>query len=91
MGMEEVPQAAALGLGLELLEDRRMEVRVAGRAHLLLVDGLGGIDVLVHERVDALHVLPAAVAGLEVHVALSRTNRRMPSSQRSGSVALCCM
>src|SRR5439155_4330529 len=65
--VEEVPQAAPPRLRLELLDDRRVEVRVAGLAHLLLVDGLGGIDVLVHERGEALLVVLAAVGQLEVH------------------------
>jgi hypothetical protein len=38
-----------------------MEMRIARRKQLLLVDGLGGIDVLVHEREQALAQLSAAV------------------------------
>ena len=56
-----------MGVLLELLEDRGLVVRVAGLAHLLLVDGLGGVDALVHERLEALEVLEGAGGGGEVH------------------------
>jgi hypothetical protein len=65
--VEKVPEAALVRLGLELLEDRRVEVRVAAVGHLLRVDGLGRVDALVHERLDALHVVLGAVGQLEVH------------------------
>ncbi len=52
---------------LELLHDRRLVVGVAGVPQLALVDLLGGIDVLVHERGEALLELRAALAWLEVH------------------------
>ncbi len=47
--VKEVPQAALSGLDLELLDDRRLEVRVAGLTHLLFVDRLGRVDVRLEE------------------------------------------
>ena len=47
--VEQVPQAALSRLRLELLDDRRLEVRVAGLTHLLVVDRLGRVDVRLHE------------------------------------------
>ena len=78
VGMEEVPQPAAARLRLELLHDRRIGVRVAGRAELLLEHRLGGIDALVHERVQALGEVLAALGGLEVHpgIITGRASRR---------------
>src|SRR5262249_17043274 len=41
--------------------------RVAGPHDLLVEDGLGGVDVLVHERQQALLEFLAAVGKLEIH------------------------
>jgi hypothetical protein len=67
--VEEIPQAARPRRLLELLEDRWMEVRPAGGAHLLLVDPFGRVDALVHEGVQALLEVLAALGQLEVHAA----------------------
>ena len=66
-------------LRLQLLEDRGVVVGVAGRRHLLRVDRLGGVDALVHERLQPLLVVLAAVGQLEVHLgSLARTwSRRL--------------
>ena len=52
---------------LQLLHDRRLAVGVAGLVQLALVGRLGRVDVLVHERGQALLELGAALAWLEVH------------------------
>ena len=46
LGEEQVPQAAGARLRLQLLHHRRVEVRIAGRRHLLRVHRLGRIDAL---------------------------------------------
>jgi hypothetical protein len=48
-----------------------VEVGLPGLVQLLLVDRLVGIDVLVHERQQALTQLLAAVRELEVHQVIS--------------------
>ena len=63
--VEEVPQSARSRLGLELLHDRRLEVRVAGFAHLLVVHGLGRVDVRVHEVEQFSGILLRAIAQIE--------------------------
>ena len=50
VGQEHVPQPGLARAALQLLHDRRLVVRVAGLAQLALVDVLGRVDVLVHER-----------------------------------------
>ena len=67
VGVEEVPQAALLRLGLQLVEDGGEVVRVAGFAHLLLVHGFGRVDALVHEFGELALVLQGPFAVLEVH------------------------
>ena len=47
--VKQIPQAAFSGLNLELLDDRRLEVRVAGLTHLVFVDPLGRVDVRLEE------------------------------------------
>src|SRR3982751_6874649 len=49
------------GSGVELLEDGRVEMRVAALGDLLLEDGLRRVDLLLHERGQALGELFAAV------------------------------
>ena len=51
-GMEEIPQATPARLGLEFLDDRRVEVRVAGVAHLLVVHGLRRAEHVCLTRLD---------------------------------------
>ncbi len=48
-------------------------VWVAGLAQLALVDGLGRVDVLVHERAQALDEFGATLTRLEVHLSLLGT------------------
>src|SRR6185437_16848527 len=67
---EEVPQTAFACGVLELLDDRRYAVYVPGfdeRAALRRIHGFGGVDVAVHERLQAVQVLLGAGARLEVH------------------------
>ena len=54
VGQEEVPQSPAVRLGLEVLDDRGMEVRIARGAHLFEVDVFGGSNPLVHEGGELL-------------------------------------
>jgi hypothetical protein len=65
--VEEVPQPTLVGLGLELLEDRRVEVGVPRLDHLLLVDGFGWVHVVVHEGQERVAVLQTACTGRKVH------------------------
>ncbi len=78
---------------LELLHHRRVVVRVAGLGALALVDLLGRVDVLVHERAQALLELGTALARLEVHrpprwlqglriIPDERTRRQLPRGGR---------
>ena len=67
VGQEQVPEAAPARLLLELLHDRRVHVRGVGRAHVVDVGLLGGVDVLVHEGEQPLLEVLDALAGLEVH------------------------
>ena len=46
---EEVPETALARLGLEVLENRRVEEAVAGRRDLLARDRFGWVDEAVHE------------------------------------------
>ena len=61
VGEQQVPQPLLARPRLELLHHRRVEVRLAGVDELLVVDRLGRIDVLVHEREQSLAELLAAV------------------------------
>jgi hypothetical protein len=45
MWVKQIPQAAFSGLNLELLDDRRLEVGVAGFTHLVVVYPLGRVHV----------------------------------------------
>jgi len=83
IGVEEVPQAAPAGLGLELLHHGRMEVRVAALADLGRVDGLGGVDVLVHEGGQPLGEVPAALGRCEVHARIVPPGRAAPPPGRA--------
>ena len=67
VGVEHVPQAELARARLELLHDRRLVMRVAGLAQLALVDRLGRVDLLVHERAEALLELDTALTWLEIH------------------------
>ena len=58
-GRKRFHRPALVRLGLELLHDRRVEVRVARLAHLLAVDGLGRIDPLADEVAQPLLELAA--------------------------------
>jgi hypothetical protein len=58
--VKQVPQAALSGLGLELVDDRRLEVRVAGRAHLLVVHRLRRVHMRLHEVEELLLQLQRA-------------------------------
>ena len=49
IGEEEIPQPAAAGLGLQLLDHSRVMMGVAGLLHLPLVHVLSRVDRLVHE------------------------------------------
>jgi len=49
VGEKEIPKTALTGLHLQLLEDRRIVVRIARCLHLLSIDRLGRIDVAIHE------------------------------------------
>src|SRR5690606_17405487 len=67
MRMEEVPQTALPRFTLEVLDHRRVEVRITGSGHLFGVDLFGGIDVLVHEGQQPILVLARGVAHRELH------------------------
>jgi hypothetical protein len=67
VGQEHVPQPGLAGALLQLLHDRRLVMGIAGVAQLALVHGLRRIDVLLHERVEALFEFRTALAWLEVH------------------------
>lgn len=66
--MEHVPQAPLARLGLQLLHHGGLRMRIARLVQLLLVDALGRVDELIHERGQPLLEVPAAVAVLEVHL-----------------------
>src|SRR5688500_12753241 len=71
-GEEEVPQAALARLDLEFLDHRRDGVLPPGGAQLpplLGVDRLGGVDVGVHEVLEAAEVVLGPLAQTEVHSA----------------------
>src|SRR6202008_854967 len=57
--VKKVPQTAFSGLNLELLDDRRLEVRVAGFTHLVFVYPLGR----VHIRLDEVEQLGLQLLG----------------------------
>jgi hypothetical protein len=63
--VEEVPQATPARLRLELLKNRRVEVRVTRRAHLLVVHRFGGVDVRIHEREQIRPVFLGTVRNLK--------------------------
>jgi hypothetical protein len=67
VGEEHVPQPGLARARLELLHDLGLVVWVAGFAQLALIDGLGGVYVLLHERAQALLELQTALAGLKIH------------------------
>ena len=67
VGQEEVPEAALLRLGLELLHHRRVEVRVTRLRDLAGEDGGRRRDVLVDERLQLRLELDRARAQVEVH------------------------
>ena len=83
VGQEHVPEPGLTCLDLQFLHHGRVEVGVAGLESLLLVDLLGGVDVLVHERVQALDEIGAALAGLKVHRVLLGGDRALGSSPMS--------
>ncbi len=67
VGQEHVPQPALARQPLQLLHHGRLVMRVAGLAQLALVDLLRRVDVLVHERRQALLEVRTTLAWLEVH------------------------
>jgi hypothetical protein len=67
VGQEEIPQAALPGLRLELLHHLGVVVRISRVGDLLLVDGLGRIDPLFHERQQLLTEFLGPRAELEIH------------------------
>jgi hypothetical protein len=74
---EQIPQPTTPGLGLELVEDRGVKLAIVRRAHLLGVDGLGGVDHLLHERRHALLVVHATSGQREIHEAAPAVGFRM--------------
>jgi hypothetical protein len=79
---EHVPQSGFPRAPLQLLHHRRLVVGVAGFDQLALVHGLGGIDVLVHERAQTLLELDATLARLEVHRLLLGSGNRIIADER---------
>jgi len=67
VGQEHVPQPGLAGALLQLLDDGRLVMGIAGVTELALVHRLCGIDVLLHEGVEALFEFRGALAWLEVH------------------------
>ena len=67
VGEEHVPQPGLARAHLQLLHDRRLVVEIARVAQLLLVDRLGWVHVLVHERHETLLEFGTARARLELH------------------------
>jgi hypothetical protein len=57
----------SLRLVLQLLHDRRVEVWIARRDELVVVDALSGIYVLVHEGEQPATEFQAARGEIEVH------------------------
>ena len=57
---EEVPETSPARLGLQLLHDRRVEVRVAGLLDLAPVDGNRGCEPLVDEGLQLIAELQGA-------------------------------
>ncbi len=84
VGQEHVPQPRLARAHLELLHDRRAGGGGCPDSRsCALVDRLGGVDVLVHERAQALLEFGAALAGLEVHRSSSVTAMGLGSSRMS--------
>jgi len=69
VGQEEVPQAPAARLFLELLHHRWHHVGIVLAHDLFRVDPLVGIDVLVHELVESFLELLGPRAVFEIHSA----------------------
>ena len=67
MGHEQVPQPQLARPRLQVAHHLRLLVRVGGRRDLRVVDRLGGVDVLVHEHLQAGRQVARAGGGLEVH------------------------
>ncbi len=67
VGQEEVPEALRARFDLQLLDDRRHDMRVA-LASLARIDRLGRVDVLVHEARELLLQRERAFGVGEVHV-----------------------
>ena len=76
VGHEEVPQAELARRRLQVAHHLRLLVRVGGRGDLGVVDRLGGVDVLVHEHLQAGLQVTGPRGGLEVHVSLSSRQAR---------------
>ena len=81
VGEEQVPEATLARLGLELLHDRRMEVRIARRPHLLAVHRVRRIDAVADEVGQPVVQLPGARARLEVHAVTHATRERSRGQQ----------
>ena len=68
LGQEQVPEAALARLGLELFQDGRHRPAVGGGVELLLERRLVGIDELVHEVRQLLHVHLGLLGVFEFHL-----------------------
>ncbi len=66
-GRNRFQRPRSLGLGLQVLDDRWVGVRVAGGRHLLLVDGLGRDDLGLEKLGDTLTEVHSTGARLETH------------------------
>ena len=75
-GRKRFQSPMRLRLRAELLHDRRLVVRIAGRLDLLVVRALVRIDVLVHE-LEELVLDHAGAVGLLEHRGSPRGERRM--------------
>src|SRR5690606_31872124 len=64
---EEVPQAPAPGLPLQVLDDLRVVMGVASLGHLPPVDRLGRVHELLHELGEAAPVVLDLLREREIH------------------------
>jgi hypothetical protein len=83
MRVKEIPEPTSPCLGFQLLENRRVEVRIASGGHLCLVQLLRRIDSLVHKRGQALLEVLAALAQFEVHCRLPVISGAKAGERRS--------
>src|SRR5262249_37146276 len=73
VGQEQVPQTRSLRLALELLDDRWLEVLIAGRFDLLRGGLLGAVDVFVHEGQQTTAEIFNLGRECEIHFSSSRS------------------